>query len=181
MAELHDLSPAGGSHRNRKRVGRGPGSGTGKTSGRGEKGQKARSGGGIPAGFEGGQMPLHRRIPKRGFTSRNRVEYQTVNLYQLEGFEGDVNPETLKAAGLIRSSRKLVKILGEGELQGGLDFTAHAFSKSARAKIEAAGGTATVPEAAESAADAAPEMTDDEAPAAEAAESDEGTEADEQA
>lgn len=179
MAELHDLSPAGGSHRDRKRVGRGPGSGKGKTSGRGEKGQKSRSGGSVPAGFEGGQMPLHRRIPKRGFTPRNRVEYQTVNLYQLEGFEGDVNPETLKAAGLIRSSKKLVKILGEGELQGSLDFTAHAFSASARAKIEAAGGTATVPGGAE--APAAVEATE-EAPVAEAAEeSDEGTEADEQA
>lgn len=177
MAELHDLSPSGGSHRDRKRVGRGPGSGTGKTAGRGQKGQKSRSGGKVPAGFEGGQMPLHRRIPKRGFTSRNRVEYQTVNLYQLEGFEGDVTPESLKAAGLIRSSKKLVKILGEGELQSGLDFTAHAFSASARAKIEAAGGTATVPGAAEA---AAPAQGTEEA-SADAAESDEGNDEDAQA
>jgi len=181
MAELHDLSPAGGSHRDRKRVGRGPGSGKGKTAGRGQKGQKARSGGSIPAGFEGGQMPLHRRIPKRGFTSRNRVEYQTVNLYQLEGFEGEVTPQSLKAAGLVRSSKKLVKILGSGELGGALNITAHAFSRGAREKIEAAGGTATVPADAEApkAEVAEPEMTE-EAPAAEAAESDEGSEADEQ-
>lgn len=144
MAELHDLSPSEGSHRDRKRVGRGPGSGLGKTAGRGQKGQKARSGGSIPAGFEGGQMPLHRRIPKRGFRPRNRVEYQVVNLYELEGFEGDVTPETLAAAGLVRSAKRLVKVLGEGEVDGAFSVTAHAFSASAREKIEAAGGTATV-------------------------------------
>jgi large subunit ribosomal protein L15 len=118
-------------------------------------------------------MPLHRRIPKRGFTSRNRVEYQTVNLYQLEGFEGEVNPQSLKAAGLIRSAKKLVKILGEGELDGALNFTAHAFSASARAKIEAAGGTATIPGSTEASAAV-------EAPT-EAAESDEGNDEDAQA
>lgn len=147
MAELHDLSPVPGSHRDRKRVGRGPGSGTGKTSGRGEKGQKARSGGGIPAGFEGGQMPLHRRIPKRGFHNRNRVEYQVVNVGDLSALEGAVDPSALRAAGLIGSLRKPVKILGNGELTAKVDVTAHAFSASARQKIEAAGGSATVPSA----------------------------------
>ncbi len=146
MAELHDLSPSKGSHRDRKRVGRGPGSGLGKTSGKGHKGQKARSGGGIPAGFEGGQMPLHRRIPKRGFTNPNRVEFQVVNLMELEDFKkGEVTPETLEAMGLVRSAKKPIKILGDGDLKVALQVTAHAFSKNARAKIEAAGGSATVP------------------------------------
>ena len=175
MAELHDLSPAEGSHRDRKRVGRGEGSGTGKTAGRGQKGQKARSGGSIPAGFEGGQMPLHRRIPKRGFRPRNRVEYQVVNLFELEGFSGDVTPETLASAGLVRSAKRLVKVLGDGDVDGALNVTAHAFSASARSKIEAAGGTVTI-----SAAGVAEDAVD-EAPVAEAAESDEATEADEQA
>lgn len=145
MAELHDLSPVPGSHRDRKRLGRGPGSGTGKTAGRGEKGQKARSGGSVRPGFEGGQMPLHRRIPKRGFHNRNRVEYQVVNVGDLARLEGDVNPEALKAAGLIGSLRKPVKVLGNGELEKKLQVTAHAFSESAKKKIEAAGGSATVP------------------------------------
>lgn len=144
MAELHDLSPIRGSHRDRKRVGRGPGSGTGKTAGRGEKGQKARSGGSVRPGFEGGQMPLHRRIPKRGFHNRNRVEYQVVNVGDLAGLDGDVTPETLRAAGLIGSLRRPVKILGNGELEKKLQVTAHAFSGGARKKIEAAGGSATV-------------------------------------
>lgn len=145
MAELHDLSPVPGSHRNRKRVGRGPGSGSGKTSGRGQKGQKSRSGGSVPAGFEGGQMPLHRRIPKRGFYSRNRVDYQVVNVGDLSGLSGAVTPEVLRAAGLVGSLRKPIKILGNGVLDSALEITAHAFSGSAKAKIEAAGGTATVP------------------------------------
>lgn len=144
MAELHDLSPATGSHRARKRLGRGPGSGTGKTAGRGEKGQKARSGASIPAGFEGGQMPLHRRIPKRGFTNINRVEYQVVNVGDLAGLSGDVTPEVLRASGRIGSLRKPVKILGTGELSEALHVRVHAFSGSARDKIQAAGGTATV-------------------------------------
>ncbi len=144
MAELHELSPADGSRRDRKRVGRGPGSGTGKTAGRGEKGQKARSGGSVPAGFEGGQMPLHRRIPKRGFHNFNRVEYQVVNVSQLEGLSGDVGPEALRAAGLIRSLRRPVKVLGNGDLSSAVNVTAHAFSGSASRKIEAAGGSATV-------------------------------------
>ena len=144
MAELHELSPAPGSHRDRKRVGRGPGSGTGKTSGRGQKGQKARSGASIPAGFEGGQMPLHRRIPKRGFTNMNRVEYQVVNIGQLAALTGEVGPGALRAAGLIRSLRKPIKILGDGELSASLQVSAHAFSGSAREKIEGAGGSVTV-------------------------------------
>jgi large subunit ribosomal protein L15 len=144
MAELHDLSPSSGSHRDRKRVGRGPGSGTGKTSGRGEKGQKSRSGGSVHPRFEGGQMPLIRRIPKRGFKSINRVEYQVVNLRDLEKVEGDVSPESLKAVGLVRSLRKPVKILGIGDAAKKYAVTAHAFSASAKAKIEAAGGSVTV-------------------------------------
>lgn len=144
MAELHDLSPARGSHRGRKRVGRGQGSGLGKTAGRGQKGQKARTGGKVSPHFEGGQMPLHRRIPKRGFTNINRVEYQVVNLRDLEAFEGTVNAEVLKAAGLIGHVRRPVKVLGQGELTKALVVEADAFSKSAKEKIEAAGGTVAV-------------------------------------
>lgn len=144
MAELHDLSPSRGSHRNRKRVGRGPGSGTGKTAGRGQKGQKSRSGGSVSPRFEGGQMPMHRRLPKRGFTNINRVEYQVVNVRDLDRFEGDVTVASLKDAGLIGSSRLPVKILGQGELAKALKVEVHAFSKSAIEKIEAAGGTVSV-------------------------------------
>jgi large subunit ribosomal protein L15 len=144
MAELHDLSPSSGSHRARKRRGRGPGSGTGKTAGRGEKGQKARSGGSVHPMFEGGQMPLHRRIPKRGFKNINRIEYQVVNLRELDKVDGDVSPETLKAAGLVRSISKPVKILGVGEVTRKVSVSAHKFSASAQAKIEAAGGSTTV-------------------------------------
>lgn len=145
MAELHDLSPSRGSHRDRKRRGRGPGSGLGKTSGKGHKGQKARSGASIPAGFEGGQMPLQRRIPKRGFTPINRVEYQVVNVRALEEVRGDaVDPQVLSDQGLIGSAKKPVKILGDGELSRSLTVRAHAFSGSARSKIEGAGGTAAV-------------------------------------
>jgi large subunit ribosomal protein L15 len=125
-------------------VGRGPGSGTGKTAGRGQKGQKARSGASIPAGFEGGQMPLHRRIPKRGFHNFTRVEYQVVNVGELARVEGEVTLATLRDAGLVGSGRKPVKILGNGEVESALSVTAHAFSASAREKIEAAGGTASV-------------------------------------
>lgn len=144
MAELHDLSPVPGSHRDRKRVGRGPGSGTGKTSGRGHKGQKARSGGNIARGFEGGQMPLQRRLPKRGFHNPFRTEYQVVNVRDLAGLEGEVDPRALKQAGLIGSLRRPVKILGEGELSAALEVRAHAFSGSAREKIEGAGGSVRV-------------------------------------
>jgi large subunit ribosomal protein L15 len=144
MAELHDLSPSAGSHRNRKRLGRGPGSGTGKTAGRGQKGQGARAGGNVSPHFEGGQMPLHRRIPKRGFTNINRVEYQVVNLRDMDGLEGAVTVESLKAAGLIGNVRRPVKILGQGEIAKALQVEAHAFSKSAKEKIEAAGGSVSV-------------------------------------
>lgn len=145
MAELHDLKPSPGSHRPRKRVGRGPGSGSGKTSGRGQKGQKARSGGSIRPGFEGGQMPLHRRIPKRGFTALNKIEYQVVNLRDLDQVEGDeINPRVLRDAGLIGSLKKFVKILGTGEIARSVTVEAHAFSGSARAKIEAAGGSVSI-------------------------------------
>lgn len=144
MAELHDLSPAPGSHRDRKRLGRGNGSGTGKTAGRGGKGSSARTGYKRKRGFEGGQMPLHRRLPKFGFTNFSRVEYQVVNVRDLEGFDGPVTPQSLKVAGLIASLHKPVKVLGNGELGSALSISAHAFSKSARAKIEAAGGSLTV-------------------------------------
>lgn len=137
--ELHDLQPAKGSKKSRKRVGRGPGSGTGKTAGRGHKGQKSRTGYSRRPGFEGGQMPLVRRVPKRGFTNIFKQDYAIVNVAQLDDFEGEVTPETLREAGLIRSGLPL-KVLGQGELNASLTVHAHKFSKSARAKIEAAGG-----------------------------------------
>ena len=144
MIELHNLRPPKGSHRGRKRVGRGPGSGKGKTSGRGENGQNSRSGGGVPAWFEGGQMPLQRRIPKRGFTNRNRVEYQVVNVGDLHVVDGEATPEALKKAGLIRSLRQPVKILGTGEVTAAFRCSAHAASATARKKIEGAGGSVTI-------------------------------------
>lgn len=144
MAELHDLRPASGSHRGRKRVGRGQGSGLGKTAGRGQKGQKARTGGKVNPHFEGGQMPLHRRIPKRGFTNIHRIEYQVVNLRDLEAFDGKVDAAALKGAGLIGNVRRPVKVLGQGELTKALVVEANAFSKSAKEKIEAAGGSVAV-------------------------------------
>jgi len=147
MVELHQLGPSEGSHRDRKRVGRGPGSGNGKTAGRGQKGQKARSGGSVAPRFEGGQMPLHRRIPKRGFTNIFRTEYQVVNVGDLVQFEGEVTPSTLQARGRIRSVRRPVKILGGGDLEVALSVSAHAFSEAAKKKIEAAGGSVTVLEA----------------------------------
>ena len=144
MIELHNLKPADRNRRGRKRVGRGPGSGKGKTSGRGEKGQNSRSGGGVPPWFEGGQMPLQRRIPKRGFTNRNRVEYQVVNVGDLHILDGDATPESLRTAGLIRSVRKPVKILGTGDASGPITCSVHAVSAAARAKIEGAGGSVTI-------------------------------------
>lgn len=144
MIELHNLRPPKGSRRNRKRVGRGPGSGKGKRSGRGDKGQNSRSGGGVPAWFEGGQMPLQRRIPKRGFKNRNRVEYQVVNVGDLHVVDGDATPESLRAAGLIRSLRRPVKILGTGDIETAVSCSAHGVSAAARRKIEAAGGSVTV-------------------------------------
>ena len=138
--KLHELSPAKGSKHSKKRVGRGPGSGLGKTAGRGEKGQKSRTGYSMRPGFEGGQMPLIRRVPKRGFTNIWRTEYAVVNLSQLAELEGDVTPESLTQQGLVRSG-KPVKVLGDGEVGKAIRVTAHKFSKSARAKIEAAGGS----------------------------------------
>jgi large subunit ribosomal protein L15 len=137
--KLHDLSPAKGSKHSKKRVGRGPGSGLGKTAGRGEKGQKSRTGYSSRPGFEGGQMPLVRRVPKRGFTNIWRSEYAVVNLSQLAELEGDVTPDSLREAGLVRRGRK-VKVLGDGEIGKPLHVVADKFSKSAREKIEAAGG-----------------------------------------
>lgn len=138
--KLHTLSPAEGSKHKKKRVGRGPGSGWGKTAGRGHNGQKSRAGYSRRTGFEGGQMPLIRRVPKRGFTNIFRTEYSVINVQELEGFEGDVTPETLAAKGMVRKGM-LVKILGDGELGSAINVVAHKFSKSARAKIEAAGGS----------------------------------------
>jgi large subunit ribosomal protein L15 len=144
MAELHDLSPSLGSRKNRKRIGRGNGSGYGGTSTKGHKGQKARSGGNIHPRREGGQMALIRRIPKRGFKPRERTEYQVVNVRDLERVAGDVSPEALKAAGLIASLKRPVKVLGYGEIAKAFAVSAHAFSESARSKIEAAGGSVSV-------------------------------------
>jgi large subunit ribosomal protein L15 len=143
---LGDLSPARGATRKRKRLGRGPGSGHGKTAGRGHKGRGARSGGNTPPGYEGGQMPLQRRLPKRGFHSPFRREYAVVNLRQLEaGFDGGavVNPDTLAAGGLVRRGRP-VKILAAGDLTKALAVSAHAFSARAKERIAAAGGSVQV-------------------------------------
>jgi large subunit ribosomal protein L15 len=138
--KLHELSPAKGSKHSRKRVGRGPGSGLGKTAGRGEKGQKSRTGYSRRPGFEGGQMPLVRRVPKRGFTNIWKTEYAVVNVAQLADLDGDVTPEVLAERGLVRAGRK-VKVLGDGEIGKALRVVADKFSKSAREKIEGAGGT----------------------------------------
>ena len=142
---LHELRPAKGSKKRRKRVGRGDSSGRGKTAGRGTKGQKARSGGNIPPYFEGGQLPLIRRLPRtRGFTNIFKIQFATVNLDRLnERFDGgdEVNPTTLTEVGLIKSPEEMVKVLGRGDLEKPLTVRAHGFSASARAKIEAAGGS----------------------------------------
>lgn len=145
MSLLSQLKPKKGSRSTRHRVGRGESSGWGKTAGKGHKGQKARSSAGIPVGFEGGQMPLHRRSPKWGFNQLFRLRYQEVNLHQLEGsFESgaEVNPETMFEKSIIRSAEGPVKILGTGELKKSLQVSAHAFSTSAKTKIEAAKGKA---------------------------------------
>lgn len=143
--KIENLMPPLGSRKKRKRVGRGPGSGHGKTSCRGHKGQKARSGGGKGPGFEGGQMPLIRRIPKRGFTNIFRKEYTTVNLKDLEGIKADViTPETLFDEGIIRGYKDGVKILGEGQVARPFVLKAHKFSKGAREKILSAGGKVEV-------------------------------------
>ncbi len=147
--KLHDLRPAAGSKKNKKRVGRGMASGTGKTAGRGIKGQGARSGGGKGPYFEGGQLPLVRRLPfRRGFTNIRRIEYVPVNVELLaEKFgevNGDVTPQTLAEAGVIKHKNEPFAILGNGELTVALNVKAYRFSESARQKIEAAGGTVEV-------------------------------------
>ena len=141
---LEDLRPAPGAKKRRKRVGRGPSSGHGKTAGKGHKGHKARSGGGKAGGFEGGQMPLYRRLPKRGFLPHGgKVEYAVVNLKSLARFAANavVDPDALVTAGVIKKrDRTRVKLLGDGELEHGLTVRVHAASESAKAKIEARGG-----------------------------------------
>ncbi|MCF0245897.1 MAG: 50S ribosomal protein L15 [Ileibacterium sp.] len=143
--KLHELSQTQ-SRKSRKRVGRGPGSGLGKTSGRGQKGQKARSGGGVRPGFEGGQTTLARRLPKRGFTNFNRKDYAVINVRDLNRFEEGthVTPELLKESGLLKKQLCGVKVLGEGKLEKKLTVTASKFSKSAKEAIENAGGTVEV-------------------------------------
>lgn len=144
--ELHNLKPAPGSRQKTKRVGRGIGSGLGKTSGRGHKGQNARSGGGVRPGFEGGQMPLQQRVPKRGFTNIFRKEYVEINLSHLNKFDNgtEVTTELLKEKGIIKSLKDGVKVLGNGNLEKALTVKVQAFSKSAAEKIAAAGGKAEV-------------------------------------
>jgi large subunit ribosomal protein L15 len=141
--ELNSLKPALGSTKNRKRIGRGTGSGHGKTATKGHKGQKARSGGSIKAGFEGGQMPMQRRLPKRGFTPFTRVEYSIVNLSQLDIFDAGtvIDGTALASQGLIKSSCVAVKVLGNGDIVKALKVSAAKFSQTAKDKIIAAGGT----------------------------------------
>ena len=144
--KLHELQYTEGARKTRKRVGRGTSSGTGKTAGRGQKGQGARSGGGKKPGFEGGQTPLFMRLPKRGFTNFNKLEYAIVNLDQLNTFEAGtvVCHKALKEAGLIKKELDGVKVLGNGTLEKAITVKAHKFSKSALAAIEAAGGKTEV-------------------------------------
>ena len=142
--KLDDLKPAPGSTKKQKRVGRGDGSGHGKTSCRGHKGQRARSGGGTRPGFEGGQMPLQRRVPKRGFNNPFKVDVAVINLEQLEVFSSgsEVTPDVLLEKGLVRGKNRRIKILGDGALNKALTIKAHGFSSKAKEKIEAAGGKA---------------------------------------
>ncbi len=146
MLSINTLKPAQGANRKNKRVGRGMGSGHGKTSARGYKGQLSRAGASMRPGFEGGQMPLHRRLPKRGFNNIFRREYVAVNLERLGCFEAGarVDPEALKSKGIVKNLRDGLKILGVGELPHAIHVRAHKFSKSAVEKIEKAGGTVEV-------------------------------------
>jgi large subunit ribosomal protein L15 len=141
--KLNELAPEKGAHRARKRLGRGVGSGTGKTAGRGSKGQKSRSGGGTRPGFEGGQMPIHRRLPKRGFTNIFKKNFAIVNVRDLVGFESGsiVNTETLLLAGLVKGRFDGIKLLGKGEIDYPLTIQVNQVSKSASGKIMAAGGS----------------------------------------
>jgi large subunit ribosomal protein L15 len=144
--KLHELKPAEGSRKERKRLGRGIGSGTGKTAGKGHKGQNARSGGGVRLGFEGGQTPLFRRLPKRGFTNISRKEYAVVNLDALNRFEEgtEVTPELLIETGVVSNEKAGIKILAKGNVEKKLTVKAHKFSSAAKEAIEAAGGTTEV-------------------------------------
>ena len=144
--KLHELAPAAGSKKTRTRVGRGLGSGLGKTSGRGQKGQNSRSGGGVRTGFEGGQMPLYRRLPKRGFKNIFALQYAEVNVSQLNRFEdgATVDPVALIEAGILKNVRDGIRILGNGNLERKLTVIANGFTKSAVEKIEAAGGKVEV-------------------------------------
>ena len=144
--KLHELKPVEGARKDGFRLGRGQGSGNGKTAGKGNKGQKARSGGMNKLGFEGGQTPLARRLPKRGFTNINRKECAVINLTQLNNFNdgAEVSPAVLKEMGLVKNAKDGIKVLGEGELEKKLTVKAHKFSKSAAARIEKAGGTVEV-------------------------------------
>jgi large subunit ribosomal protein L15 len=141
--KLNELKSAKGARKNRRRVGRGEGSGRGGTSGKGHKGQKSRSGGSIPAWFEGGQLPLTRRIPIKGFKNPSRKRFEVINLRDLErsGLEGTVTVAVLKAAGVVTGSRRPVKVLGVGEVTRAMDLKVNAISAKAKEKIEAAGGT----------------------------------------
>jgi large subunit ribosomal protein L15 len=142
---LSNLRAPRKANENKKRVGRGMGSGMGKTSTRGHKGQGSRSGSSLMRGFEGGQMPLHRRLPKRGFTNIFKTEYEVVNLERLAGLkETEITPEVLRKTGVVTSKNTLVKVLGQGELSKALTVHAHKFSKSAQEKIEKAGGKINV-------------------------------------
>ena len=144
--KLHELSPAVGSTKEAKRIGRGHGSGNGKTAGKGHKGQKARAGRGIRAGFEGGQMPLHRRVPKRGFNNIFATKFAIVNVSDLEVFEAGavIDTAALQEKGLVKKAYDGVKVLGNGNLSKAVTVKASAFSESAKSKIEAAGGKAEV-------------------------------------
>jgi len=144
--DLSNLRPSAGSSKNRKRVGRGQGSGLGKTAGRGHKGSKSRAGGSTKVGYEGGQMPLHRRLPKRGFYNPFRTEYEIVNLSGLTAFEAGsvVDPAALRAAGLVRNTNMPVKILAKGSIDRKLTVKAQGFSGAARKAIEAQGGEVEV-------------------------------------
>jgi large subunit ribosomal protein L15 len=141
--KLNELSPSKGARKNRRRIGRGEGSGRGGTSGRGHKGQKSRSGGKIPAWFEGGQLPLTRRLPIKGFRNPTRKVYEVINLSDLErsGLEGTVTIAVLRAAGIVTRSNKPVKLLAKGEVTKALDLKINAVSAKAREKVEAAGGS----------------------------------------
>ena len=146
MMRIHDLSPSKGEKKNNKRVGRGPGSGHGKTSCRGHKGQKSRSGGSVPPGFEGGQMPLQRRLPKRGFTNIFKKQYAVINIADLQSFEANtrIDTEVLQKSGLVRRVKDGIKLLGKGDISQPLEIHVQKISRTAREKILAAGGKVEV-------------------------------------